>query len=73
MMPATMVAVPAVRCQPKDSFSTSVPSRAANSTQVSRKAAIVATGARVMAQGAIPYEAADARAPSAATAARRPA
>ncbi|MBL0085387.1 MAG: hypothetical protein IPP44_01525 [Ideonella sp.] len=45
---------------------TSVPSTAANSTEVSRSAATLATGARVKAHSAIEYEPMDAAPPSAA-------
>lgn len=52
--PPTMTAVPMARCRPKRSFSSNTPSSAANSTEVSRRAATLATGARVMAHSAMP-------------------
>ena len=52
--PATTAAAPAIRRQPKPSFSTSAPMPAANSTDTSRNAATTATGARVIAQSAMP-------------------
>src|SRR5207247_4024642 len=61
--PATTTPVPSARCQPKPSFSTTVPSTAANSTEVSRNAATDATGARVIAHKAIAYEPIDAQPP----------
>ncbi len=51
--PASTSTVPAARRAPNSSFSHSVPSAAANSTEVSRSAATVATGACVIAHSAI--------------------
>ena len=51
--PATTTSVPTARSAPKPSFSHSAPSAAANSTEVSRSAATVATGACVIAHSAI--------------------
>jgi uncharacterized protein YbjT (DUF2867 family) len=65
--PATITAVPSARCNPKRSFNSTVPSSAANSTEVSRSAATEAMGARVIAHNAIAYEPIDALPPSAAT------
>jgi hypothetical protein len=48
-----MMAVPAPRCRPKRSPSSHQPSSAANSTEVSRSAATLATGACVMAHSAM--------------------
>ena len=58
--PATITPVPNARCRPKRSFKIQLPSRAANSTEVSRNAATEATGARVIAHSAIAYEPIDA-------------
>ena len=52
--PATIAPVPSARCNRKRSFSSSTPISAANSTEVSRRAATDATGARVIAQSAMP-------------------
>ena len=52
--PATTATAPAIRRQPKPSFRTSAPMAAANSTDTSRSAATTATGARVIAQSAMP-------------------
>jgi hypothetical protein len=52
--PAAITPVPNARCNPKRSFSSPVPSSAANSTEVSRSAATEATGARVIAHSAMP-------------------
>lgn len=52
--PAASTPVPTARWRPKGSRSHSVPINAANSTEVSRKAATAATGARVMAHSAMP-------------------
>ena len=51
--PPTTTAVPNARCNPNFSFSNHVPSNAANSTEVSRSAATLATGACVMAHSAM--------------------
>ena len=48
--PATTLAAPARRGQPKPSLSHTAPISAANSTDVSRSAATAAIGARVIAQ-----------------------
>ena len=48
--PATTLAAPARRGQPKPSLSHTAPMSAANSTDVSRSAATAAIGARVIAQ-----------------------
>jgi len=52
--PAMIAPVPTARCSRKRSFSRKTPISAANSTEVSRNAATAATGARVIAQSAMP-------------------
>src|SRR6185369_16040937 len=54
-MPATTLAAPATRRQPKPSLSQSEPMSAAKRTEVSRSAATAAIGARVIAQSTMPY------------------
>src|SRR5439155_18861347 len=67
IMPPTVTKVPTAHCAPKRSLSVSVPSSAANSTEVSRSAATEATGACVIAHSAMPYEQIDAVPPSSAS------
>ena len=66
MMPSTIETVPTTRGRVQGSFSNHAPNTAANKTEVSRSAAITATGATVIAHKAIEYEAKEAAAPPAA-------
>ena len=66
MTPSTMDTVPSTRGRVQGSLSNQAPKIAAKSTEVSRSAAMSATGATVIAHKAIEYEAIDAAAPPAA-------
>src|SRR5262249_1165437 len=62
--PASTTAAPESRCLRWPSLRNQAPISAAKITEVSRNAAMIATGARVIAQSAMPYDAPESRAPA---------